>query len=79
MKAALDCSVSVWLFLSLLFVATQVFFFVQSSFVLVEVLVALLVFLSLYFYATEKYLLAVLSLSMLFFIRKRVALCWALC
>ena len=56
--------------MSLLLVATQVIFFVQSSFLLPEVLVALLVFLSLYFYVRDKYLLTVLCLTALFYTKE---------
>ncbi len=52
--------------MSLLLVATHISFFVQSSFVLFEVLVAFLCFLSIYLYSREKYFLATLSLSALF-------------
>jgi len=52
--------------ISLLLIATNVFFYVQSSFVLPEILVAFLSFLSLYLYAKEKYLYATLSLTALF-------------
>lgn len=51
--------------ISLLLVATHVSFFVQSSFVLLEVLLAFLCFLSIYLYVKEKYLLATLSLTAL--------------
>jgi 4-amino-4-deoxy-L-arabinose transferase-like glycosyltransferase len=51
--------------ISLLLVATHVSFFVQSSFVLLEMLVAFLSFLSIWLYVKEKYLLATLSLTAL--------------
>jgi len=56
--------------LSLLLVATQVVFFVQSSFVLFEMLVAFLAFLSLYFYIRGKYFLTILCLSALFYTKE---------
>ena len=56
--------------ISLLLIATQVVFFVQASFVLLEVLVALLVFASLYFYAQGRYLLAGVALTALFFTKE---------
>lgn len=56
--------------LALLLVATQVSVFVQSSFVLLEMLVAFLAFLSIYFYATTRYLLACLCLTMLFYTKE---------
>ncbi len=52
--------------LSLILIATQVIFFVQSSFLLLEMLVALLGFLSFYYYVCGKYFLTALVLSMLF-------------
>ena len=52
--------------IALLLVATHVSFFVQSSFVLFEVLVAFLCFLSIYLYVKEKYLLTTLTLTALF-------------
>jgi len=52
--------------LALLLVATNVFFFVQSTFVLFEILVAFLSFLSLYTYVSRQYVLATLSLTALF-------------
>ncbi len=51
--------------ISLLLVATHVSFFVQSSFVLLEMLVAFLSFLSIWLYVKEKYLLATLALTAL--------------
>ncbi|MCW3122785.1 MAG: hypothetical protein JWQ38_2277, partial [Flavipsychrobacter sp.] len=56
--------------LGLLLVVTQVVFYVQSSFVLFEMLIAFLAFLSLFFYATGRYLLTALCLTMLFFTKE---------
>lgn len=56
--------------LALLLVSTQVVFFVQSSFVLFEILVAFLCFLSLYFYARNKYVLTAITLSALFYTKE---------
>jgi hypothetical protein len=52
--------------LALLLVTTQAIFFVQASFVELEMMVALLTFLALYFYAYDKLLLTSLMLAMLF-------------
>ena len=57
-------------FLALILVACQELFFVQSTFVLLEILVAFLVFVSLYFYVRGKYLLTILSLSALFYTKE---------
>ena len=51
--------------LSLLLVAFQVMFFVQSTFVLPEVMIALLTVLTLYFYTAEKYIYTFLCCSAL--------------
>jgi 4-amino-4-deoxy-L-arabinose transferase-like glycosyltransferase len=56
--------------LSLLLVAMQEAFFVQSSFLLLEILVAFLVFLSLYLYVSGRYVLTAISLSMLFYTKE---------
>ncbi len=56
--------------MSLLLISTQVVFFVQSSFMLPEVLLSLLVFASLYFYAQNKFLLAGITLILLFFTKE---------
>ena len=56
--------------LALLLVASQELFFVQSSYVLMEILVAFLAFASLYFYVREKYLLTILTLSALFYTKE---------
>ena len=56
--------------ISLLLVATQVVFFIQSSFLLFEVLVGLLVFASLYFYVQRSYLLAAIALTALFYTKE---------
>jgi hypothetical protein len=53
-------------FIALLLVVTQVAFYVQSSFVLFEVLIAFLSFLSIYLYVEKKYFFATLSLTALF-------------
>ena len=52
--------------ISLVLLATNIFFYVQSTFVLLEVLVALLSFLSIYLYVQGKYIYAALSLTALF-------------
>jgi len=52
--------------ISLLLVATHVSFFAGSAFVLLEILVALLAFLSIYLYVKEQFLLATLALTALF-------------
>jgi len=65
-----------WLFnqrvavMATLLVATQEFFFVQSSFVLFEVLIAFLCFLSIVFYTRDKYILTALCLTMLFYTKE---------
>lgn len=56
--------------LSLLLVATRVVFFVDSSFVYPEVMLALFTLLSLYFYSRDKLLLTSFSLFMLFFTKE---------
>lgn len=56
--------------ISLLLVATQVVFFVQSSFLLFEILVGLLVFASLYFYVQRNYLLTAIALTALFYTKE---------
>jgi len=56
--------------MSTLLVAIQVVFFVQSSFVLFEMLVAFLVFLSLYFYARDRYFVTAISLTALFYTKE---------
>lgn len=56
--------------LILLLVSMRVIFFVQSSFVYPEVMVALFAFLSLYFYSTGRYLFTALALFMLFFTKE---------
>ena len=50
--------------------AFQVIFFVQASFVLLEVLLGLLAFLSIYFYVRRKHFLTALFLSMLFYTKE---------
>ena len=56
--------------LSLLMVATQVLVFVQSSYVLFEMLIAFLMFLSLCFYITNRFLLTAICLSVLFYTKE---------
>ena len=56
--------------LALLLFAVQEMFFVQSSMILPEVLVALLCFVSIVSYAGEKYLAATIFLTMLFFTKE---------
>jgi hypothetical protein len=56
--------------LATLLVASQVVFFVQSSFLLPEILVAFLAFISIYFYVKEKYVFTAVSLSALFFTKE---------
>jgi len=56
--------------ISLLLVATHVSFFVQSSFVLPEIMVGFLAFLSIYLYVKEQFLFATLSLTALFFTKE---------
>ncbi len=55
---------------ALLLVASQELFFVQSSFVMLEVLVAFLAFLSLVFYIRGHYILTTLCLAALFFTKE---------
>jgi hypothetical protein len=56
--------------LALLLISGSVIFFVQSSFVYPEIMLALFTFLSLYFYSKERLLLTSLSLFMLFFTKE---------
>ena len=56
--------------LALLMVATQVLFFVQSSYVLFEMLVAFLAFLSLCSYTAHRYLLTAICLTALFYTKE---------
>ena len=56
--------------LALLLIVVQEMFFIQSSLVLLEMLVAFLCFLSLVFYIKERYLLTALSLTMLFYTKE---------
>ena len=56
--------------MGLLLVVTQELFFVQSSFVLFEILVAFLAFYSIFLYVKGKYLLTFLCLSMLFYTKE---------
>ncbi len=55
---------------SVILLALNIDFFTQSAFVLPDMLIALLMLLSFYFYATEKYFLTALFLSMLFFTKE---------
>ncbi len=56
--------------MALLMAAIQVTFYVQATFLLFEVMVALLVFVSLYFYARDKYVLTALCLTALFYTKE---------
>ena len=56
--------------LSIILVAVQMVFYVQASFVLFEMLVAFLVFLSLYYYTVDKYFLTALCLTALFYTKE---------
>jgi len=56
--------------LSTVLVAIQVMYFVQSSLLLFEIMVAFLAFLSIYFYTTRSYLLTAIFLSMLFYTKE---------
>lgn len=56
--------------LALLLVATQVIFFVQASFVLPEIMVALFALLSLYCYVQDRFVLLAIVLSLLFFTKE---------
>lgn len=56
--------------ISIVLVSMQMIFFVQSSFVLFDMLVAFLSFLSIYLYAKEKYLLTAICLSVLFYTKE---------
>jgi hypothetical protein len=56
--------------LSIILISVQVIFYVQSSFVLPEILVALLAFLSLYYYSSARYFAAAISLTALFFTKE---------
>ena len=56
--------------MGVLLVATQVCFFIQSSFVLFEVLVAFLCFLSIVLYSRDKYFLTALCLCLLFYTKE---------
>ncbi len=56
--------------LLLLLVATRVIFFVQSSFVYPEIMLAFFTFLSFYFYSRDQLLLTSLALFMLFFTKE---------
>jgi len=56
--------------LSVILVATQAIFFLHASFLLFEILVALLGFLSLYFYVRDKYFLTALCLTAQFYTKE---------
>lgn len=56
--------------MSVLFISVQVMFFVQASFLLPEIMVALLVLLTLYFYVNNKYLLTFLTCTILLFTKE---------
>jgi len=55
---------------ALLLIAFQQVYFVQSSLVLLELLLAFLGFLSIYFYVTKKYVLTAITLTMLFYTKE---------
>ncbi len=55
---------------ALLLLATNVLFFVQSAFILPEVAVALFTLLSLYYYVNDRFLLTLVMLTLLFFIKE---------
>lgn len=55
---------------AVILVAFQQTFFVQSAFVLMEVLVAFLCFVSIFFYVRKKYFLTALSLTLLFYTKE---------
>ncbi len=56
--------------ISVLLISTQVFYFVQASYVLPEILVALFILLSIYYYSLGKYLLTGLFLFAAFFTKE---------
>ena len=56
--------------IALVLIASQEIFFVQSSFVLLEILTAFLGFISVFFYVTRRYVLTALSLFMLFYTKE---------
>jgi 4-amino-4-deoxy-L-arabinose transferase-like glycosyltransferase len=56
--------------ISLLLVCVHILFFIDSSFVLPDMLIALLTLLSLYFYAKEKYIAAAIALTLLFYTKE---------
>lgn len=56
--------------LAIILVAFQQMYFVQSAFVLLEILLGLLVFLSIYFYASKRYVLTAVSLTLLFYTKE---------
>lgn len=55
---------------ALLLISFQQLFLVQSSFVLLEMMLAFLAFVSIYFYVTKKYVLTALSLTMLYYTKE---------
>lgn len=59
------CNIRAAVLATLLF-ASQIFFFVQSSMLLPEIMVALLFFIAIYFFICEKYTALAVSLSLLF-------------
>jgi predicted membrane-bound dolichyl-phosphate-mannose-protein mannosyltransferase len=66
MNFATNCTTSAVAIISTLLFASQVFFFVQSSMLLPEVMVTLFIFTSIYFFNAEKYIALAGSLSLLF-------------
>lgn len=56
--------------ISTILVAIQVMFFVQSSFVLFEMLIAFLAFLSIYYYTVDKFFMTGLCLTALFYTKE---------
>lgn len=55
---------------ALLLISFQQLFFVQSSFVLLEMMLAFLGFISVYFYVKKKYLLTAIALTMLYYTKE---------
>lgn len=55
---------------ALVLVAFQQMYFVQSAFVLLEILLAFLVFVSIYFYVNKNYILTAISLTLLFYTKE---------
>lgn len=55
---------------AVLLIIFQQMFFVQAAFVLFEVFIAFLAFISIYFYTTRKYVLTAIALTMLFYTKE---------